>query len=833
MEVYPTLQPDPVTVDTLLLQQIVSTLAADPNAGPSIVSGSQNMFKPTASAIRVNAFWFASLILSLSTAFIAVLAKQWVYGLTVGLYPNPALKGRQCQFRHDGARTWKLPIIISLLPIVLHLAFLLFFAGLLDFLWAINSVIAIVATSLVSLTVLFYVGTTVLAVIYPACPFKCSEMFISFAALRTFNFACRETLSMFMATIIYIITLIPYSTRTRWFRTREIQETEPSETDLGIIASIKVIAQSVDTVSFLRWYKGFKVSWNIFISPHIFRFSEEHYINKTSAKLDRRALLWVTTWSSWLGNTESIADDLCCCPELSTSWLMFSGKTYGAAKILSGRLEGVYQSRFKELGADTRKIALRCSGALARLLTEWRADDAQYSVPKRINGVPYVDAFVSKLVSIQIPHFLRPDKAWKDTDDLHFFANILRIQLSFLYDVQGYNIMSKPIEAFWRQLREQSNVSNLGDDDLKEIVNTAVYTASRIAPTAEDDPDWDRWSCTTQSAVEALAVFMENRPSMGISVYRQISYGIWLISTMAIDSSLPPVQQRVRDALILQVANTDDLSQALGDVLSQPEHWSDKIDVLSLIVTMVECMISHPPTGDNVSDDDETDRENLVDGIVERIPDMLRNMRAKFEESGADTVPPIPNFISVLRHTFKICRARMIDTGYDIIAHIGHIKQALRLLLCLVEHLPSSRIGGDFGLHKLICGGLYELTSALLNRIVPPDSDQTRVDLFIDGHPPDVYADAISTLLGQMANTVDPQFSRIPELVFRILVELFRQYGDGATDAASDIDLVRLLTLLRDPSRQLVEHIQQTARIHASATAPILADLLSSQSHEK
>lgn len=143
--VYPTLQADAVTVNTLLLQQILSTVAGNASLGPSIVAENQNSFQPTASVIRVNAFWFSSLILSLATAFIAILAKQWIYNLTVGLSPIPTVKGRQRQFRHDGVEAWKLPSILSTLPIILHLAFLLFFAGLLEFLWAINSVVAVTA----------------------------------------------------------------------------------------------------------------------------------------------------------------------------------------------------------------------------------------------------------------------------------------------------------------------------------------------------------------------------------------------------------------------------------------------------------------------------------------------------------------------------------------------------------------------------------------------------------------------------------------------------------------------------------------------------------------
>lgn len=185
MEVYPNLQPASPTADTLLLQQIVSTLTGNASAGPAIVFENQNSFRPTGSAIRVNALWFSSLVLSLSTAFIAILAKQWLYNLSVGLSPNPVVKGRQRQFRHNGVETWHLPSILSTLPIILHLAFLLFFAGLLDFLWSINPTVATTTASLVALAVVFYIGTTLLSFISLACPFKCSVMSVSLGFLDT------------------------------------------------------------------------------------------------------------------------------------------------------------------------------------------------------------------------------------------------------------------------------------------------------------------------------------------------------------------------------------------------------------------------------------------------------------------------------------------------------------------------------------------------------------------------------------------------------------------------------------------------------------------------
>lgn len=122
----------------------------------------------------VNSFWFAVLVISLSTAFLAILAKQWLFNLSSGLSAGLEMKGRQPENRRENLRRWKSTPILSSFPILLHISLLLFFAGLLDFLWPINSTVAIVSASLVSATVFIYIVTHVLSLISVTCPFRTS-----------------------------------------------------------------------------------------------------------------------------------------------------------------------------------------------------------------------------------------------------------------------------------------------------------------------------------------------------------------------------------------------------------------------------------------------------------------------------------------------------------------------------------------------------------------------------------------------------------------------------------------------------------------------------------
>ncbi|KAH9925231.1 uncharacterized protein B0H18DRAFT_822427, partial [Fomitopsis serialis] len=105
---------------------------------------------PSAVAVRINVLWFSSLIASVSTAFLAVLTKEWLAVLLEGRDdPHIGTRGRQLQHRHDNIRSWRLSQVLPFLPFLLHISFLLFFAGLVNFLWYINKTVAIVAAVLV------------------------------------------------------------------------------------------------------------------------------------------------------------------------------------------------------------------------------------------------------------------------------------------------------------------------------------------------------------------------------------------------------------------------------------------------------------------------------------------------------------------------------------------------------------------------------------------------------------------------------------------------------------------------------------------------------------
>ncbi|EEB94542.1 hypothetical protein MPER_06628, partial [Moniliophthora perniciosa FA553] len=133
IESYQWVDEDPADTTVALLTQLISVQ----------VNGSQSafleptQFKPDASSIRINVFWFLSLIFSLTSALFGLLCKQWVREHqrdTMTRTPGEALALRQ--LRRDSLEKWKVPSFLSALPILLEIALLFFFVGVLDLLWS-------------------------------------------------------------------------------------------------------------------------------------------------------------------------------------------------------------------------------------------------------------------------------------------------------------------------------------------------------------------------------------------------------------------------------------------------------------------------------------------------------------------------------------------------------------------------------------------------------------------------------------------------------------------------------------------------------------------------
>lgn len=166
--------PNPSDTTNALLAQLISLQAAalnSTNNSTNIQSQAENL-APSPGEIRwVNGLWFAALSCSLSTALVSMLAKQWLQ-VTSNIFGSPRSRARQRQRRYMQLQSWHVFAIINALPLLLHAALLLFFAGLIVFLWSRDIVTTAAIFAIVGLAYTFYIGSMWLSLINPDCPYQ-------------------------------------------------------------------------------------------------------------------------------------------------------------------------------------------------------------------------------------------------------------------------------------------------------------------------------------------------------------------------------------------------------------------------------------------------------------------------------------------------------------------------------------------------------------------------------------------------------------------------------------------------------------------------------------
>ena len=151
------LQPDP---NTLLLSHIATLIANATNG--TVTNIPQIPFSPTPSSYRINALWFASLVLSLTTVLVGIVSLQWIREHQK--YPGLSIEEKFSIFcmRQEALEVWYVPQIFAGLPLLLQGALALYLAGLVDYLLGFGLGVAIPGIIFIALSLLFLIATTVL-----------------------------------------------------------------------------------------------------------------------------------------------------------------------------------------------------------------------------------------------------------------------------------------------------------------------------------------------------------------------------------------------------------------------------------------------------------------------------------------------------------------------------------------------------------------------------------------------------------------------------------------------------------------------------------------------
>ena len=176
------LQPDNATLSTQLLSLIALQNGAPEDLQPflSTTAGAlptSTTFRAGWSSVFVNALWFLGLILSLTAAFLGILAKQWCreylrwHSVVESARVNVLLR----QIRYEAWATWHVASYIAAIPVMLEIALISFFVGLLVFIPTLaQPSLTILLSIAISGALIGALVLIVLPIFYRLCPFQTS-----------------------------------------------------------------------------------------------------------------------------------------------------------------------------------------------------------------------------------------------------------------------------------------------------------------------------------------------------------------------------------------------------------------------------------------------------------------------------------------------------------------------------------------------------------------------------------------------------------------------------------------------------------------------------------
>ncbi|KAI0261954.1 hypothetical protein BC834DRAFT_414191 [Gloeopeniophorella convolvens] len=180
---YKNLQPDPTKETAYFGQQSAISLARisqqlSLNDSRASVAPTTFVplpsFHPSPSDVRVNVYWFMSLVFSLSAALFATIIQQWVrnYMQVFQRYDHSLKRARLRQYLFQGTELSRMSVVVEMVPALIHISLFLFFMGIADFLFNLNITTAITTTIPIFLCTSLYIWSVVAPVIAPQLPFQ-------------------------------------------------------------------------------------------------------------------------------------------------------------------------------------------------------------------------------------------------------------------------------------------------------------------------------------------------------------------------------------------------------------------------------------------------------------------------------------------------------------------------------------------------------------------------------------------------------------------------------------------------------------------------------------
>ncbi|KIK55321.1 hypothetical protein GYMLUDRAFT_841952, partial [Collybiopsis luxurians FD-317 M1] len=192
------LQPDYSQITATLLAEQVQLIRAAGNqtAIDNVSFSAVNLesISPSRNDLWINGLFFTSLSLSLVTALLSVLVKQWLQAYSSISSGNAKERAVIRQFRFSGLVKWKVPVIIGMLPLILHTSLALFLVGLSLYVRELHPSLCWIVIAITVFAFAMYMGSVFLTAIWLECPYRIPLLFKPvnyilhiFTAFRTYS----------------------------------------------------------------------------------------------------------------------------------------------------------------------------------------------------------------------------------------------------------------------------------------------------------------------------------------------------------------------------------------------------------------------------------------------------------------------------------------------------------------------------------------------------------------------------------------------------------------------------------------------------------------------
>jgi hypothetical protein len=116
-------------------------------------------------------------MLGLAASMFATLVQQWArqYDRAIASLEKPREKGRMRAFLRAGLEHFHFNVVVDALPTILHIAVFLFFAGLVEFLFDINKIVAWFAVVIVVLCSVAYALVSLQPIVSLRSPYRTAQ----------------------------------------------------------------------------------------------------------------------------------------------------------------------------------------------------------------------------------------------------------------------------------------------------------------------------------------------------------------------------------------------------------------------------------------------------------------------------------------------------------------------------------------------------------------------------------------------------------------------------------------------------------------------------------